>query len=435
MRKLFAILLLFFTLYASAQKKWSLEECIDYALENNISINQLRVNANIQNQTVKASNGALLPTVFSGVKQQNSDFGSASVRGNNFSTTLNLVDANWTVFNGLKNLNTFKKSQIDNEIANKNIEILANDVALTIANTYLQVLLNKELLNVAENQLQLSNRQLGISEKQLKSGIISEASVFDVEATVAKDEQTLVQQENTLLSSLLLLKQQLQLPVEEPFDVLDIDPDVFLATLEVRNPDLVYQDAEKKRPEINAAELSIESVGKNIAIAKGNYLPTFSLGYGYGATYSYIKGTQNENFGKQLDDNLSHALTAQLRIPIFTGSANKTTLEIAKLNKTNAELDLANEKFNLRQNIETAYLDVLNAKKAYEASLKTLESRKISLDFTERRFQTGTVNSFDFETSKNNFIGSQSNVAQSKYDYIFKVKVLQFYAGEEFSLN
>ncbi len=417
-----------------SQDNWSLEKCINYALENNITINQLRVNSKIKGQTLKARKGALLPTVFTGAIQSANFYGSNNVRGNNFTTSLNLVDANWTIFNGFINANALKKATIDQEIADKNIEILSNDVALNIANTYLQVLLNKELVNVAKNQLQLTNRQLGISQKQLASGIISNASVFDVEATLANDEQTLVLQENTVLSSLLLLKQQLQLPVDAPFDVLDIDPDQILNTIDFRTPDLVYKEAEAQRPEISAAELIVESADKNISIAKGSYLPNLSIGYGYGATYSYIKGTQNDNFKNQLEDNLSHSITTSLRIPIFTGKTNETNLEIAKLDKNNAELDLENEKFNLRQNIETAYLDVLNSKKAYEASLKTLESREISLEFTEKRFQTGTVNSFDFETSKNNFIASQSNVAQSKYGFIFKVKVLQFYAGNPFSL-
>ena len=417
-----------------SQDNWSLNQCIDYALENNISINQLRVNSKIKGQTLKASKGALLPTVLTGASQSANFYGNNSVRGNNFTTSLNLVDANWTVFNGFIYTNALKKATIDQEIADKNIEILSNDVALNIANTYLQVLLNKELVNVAKNQLELTKRQLGISQKQLASGIISNASVFDVEATLANDEQTLVLRENTLLSSLLLLKQQLQLPVDSPFDVLDIDPDQILNTIEFNTPDLVYKEAVVQRPEISSAKLIVESADKNISIAKGSYLPNFSIGYGYGATYSYIKGVQNDNFNNQIEDNLSHSITANLSIPIFTGKSNKTNLEIAKLDKNNAELELENEKFNLRQNIETAYLDVLNAEKAYEASLKTLASREISLEFTEKRFQTGTVNSFDFETSKNNFIGAQSNVAQSKYDFIFKVKVLQFYAGNSFSL-
>ncbi|WP_400071509.1 TolC family protein [Zobellia russellii] len=435
MKKIFFIIVALSVVTLRAQKKWSLEECISYALENNISINQLRVNADIQTQSIKANKGSLMPTLSSGASQQNNYFGSVSTRGDNFSTTLNFLDANWTVFNGFKNLNNYRKSLIDGEIASKNIEILSNDVALNIANTYLQVLLNKELLNVAKNQLELSKRQLDISKQQLKSGVTSEANVYDVEATVARDEQTLVQQENTLLSSLLLLRQQLQLPVEEPFDVAELLADKLLNKLEVKTPATVYQEAEKSRPEIEAAELGIESISKNLKIVLANYLPSLTLGYGYGATYSYIKGVQHDNFSKQLDDNIGHAITASLSIPIFTGFSNKTNVEIAKLNIENAELDLANEKFNLRQNIETAYLDVLNARKAYEASLKTLKSREISLDFTEKRFKTGTVNNFDFETSKNNFISSQSSVAQSKYDYIFKVKVLQFYAGNDFSLN
>lgn len=432
--KLF-ILVGFFLVPCYSQTPWSLENCIDYALENNISINKLRVTAEIQNQNIISFKGAALPSISSGALQQNNYFGEMSSRNNNFSTTFNFIDANWTLYNGAKIKNSILKSKLDGEIAKKNIEVLSNDIALAIANTYLQVLLNKELVNVAESQLKLSKRQLTISKRQFSSGVISEASVFDVEATVARDEQTLVQQENTLRSSLLLLKQQLQLPVETPFQVLDIEPDDILLKLLVVSPKEIYHQAEKNRPEIEAAEIGIESRKKNVLIAKGSFLPSFTLGYGYGATYSYLKGTENDNFKRQLDENIGHTLTAQLTIPIFTGFSNKTSLKIEKLNVKNAELELDNEKFNLRQNIETAYLDVLNAQEAYEASLKTLKSREISLNFTEKRFQTGTVNSFDFETSKNNFISSQSNVAQSKYDFIFKVKVLQFYAGKAFELN
>ena len=413
-----------------AQKQYSLQECIDYAMTHNISIQNAGIQSKIAENNIKMSKGNRLPSVNSNLSQSANFYMSdnASTNGN-FTTRLDAISANWTVFDGFQNLKNYQKSLIDKDIADKNTEVLKNDISLNIANAYLQVLFNKELVKVSENQLDLSNKQLKIVQTQFKAGSVPQANIVDAEATVAQDELTLTQRKNSVSSSLLNLKQLMQIPAEETFDVQPIDADNYMNRLAVKTPAEIYEIAVAQRAEIQLAELNIKSAEKSIEIAKAAKLPTVSLGYNFGTVYNKVNGGYNSAFTDQVWDNLGHQLSATLSIPIFNGWKNETNYKNAQLNQEKYNFDLQNQKYTLRQNIEMAYLEAINAKKTYEASQKSMTSRALALDYTQKRYEIGNVNLFDFETARNNWISAQGTLAQAKYDFLFKVKVLQFYAG------
>lgn len=418
-----------------SQRTMNLEQCIDYALENNISIKELKLQALIAENEVKRASGNLLPKVSAGASQSANVFHNSTVKVNSFSTQFNFIQADWTIFNGFRNIHQHDKSLLDGEIAKKNWEILENDVVLNIANTYLQVLFNKALVEIAESQLNLSQKQLDIVKIQYEGGVVPLANIADVEAVVAQDELTLVQRKNTVQSSILQLKSLLQLPLDMDLNVEDVDVEKYMNQLAISPTSIVFEKAIAIRPEITLKKIQMESAQKNLEIAEAGVLPTVSLGYGFGTGYTYFNKGKVDGFGDQFLDNLGHSLTLSVNIPIFDGYQNKTNVANAKINQENAALDLANEEYKLRQQIEMSYLDAVNAKKTYEASLKNVEARTTALDFNQKRYKGGFSNVLDFEIAKNNWVAAKGNLVQAKYDFLFKVKVLEFYTNNKFDIR
>ncbi len=436
--KLHFLLLLFFPFLFFSQEKWNLKKCIEYALENNISIKQAKVNSKIQEQVVKANQGAFLPNLNGSVGQSftfskgfsNPTLGTtASGNSSNFNLGLS---SNWTVFNGFQNLNTYRKGKIDQEYADLNLEVLKNDVSLNIVNAYLQLLFAKEQETVSKSSLELNQLQYERVNTLFKNGAEAKASVYEAEANVARAEQTLVQAQNTIRSSKLNLSQLLQLPFDSSFNIQNISLDLLNSELMLQTPEEIYNEALEVRPEIHYAGLAIESADKDIDIAKGAYLPSLDLGYTWGDNYYNVYEQNDPNFTDQLKDNYQHRFSLSLVVPLFNRWNTKTAVQRAQLSKENQELNLENTKFTLRQNIETSYIDALNAEKTYTAAQKSVKSTKIALEYAEKRFKTGSANNYDFEQAKNNYISAQVDLINAKYDYVFKVKVMEFYAGKPF---
>ncbi|MFV0531294.1 MAG: TolC family protein [Flavobacteriales bacterium] len=436
--KLRYLVLFFLPLVFFSQEKWDFKKCIEYALENNISIKQAEVNSKIQEQVVKANTGTFLPNLSGSVGQNytiskgfsNPTLGTySSGNSSNFSVGFS---SNWTIFNGFQNLNTYKKGKIDQEYTDTNLEVLKNDVSLNVVNAYLQLLFAKEQENVSKNSLELNQLQYGRVNTLFKHGSEAKASVYEAEANVARAEQTLVQAKNTVRSSKLNLTQLLQLPFESSFDIQNISVDPLINELVLQTPEEIYKEALDVRPEIKYAGLAIQSADKDIAIAKGAYLPSLNLGYNWGDNYYNVYGQHDPNFTDQLEDNYQHQFSLSLSVPLFNRWATKTAVQRAKLSKENQELNLENTKFALRQNIETSYIDALNAEETYAAAKKSVKSTKIALEYAEKRFKIGTANNYDFEQAKNNYIAAQVDLINAKYDYVFKIKVMEFYAGKPF---
>ena len=439
-------LLLTSFLYVSlgfSQKKWTLRECVEHALENNITVQQNVLNVELNQEDMEISQGNFLPSVNASSGSNVSSGLSPDEFGvlrntNNLNTNFNL-SVNGTIFNGFRNLNSYKQAQLGIRSGELDLKRVQNDNSLLIVNGYLNVLFAKENLSVAKVQADISKKQVSAAKDRFTAGIIPKGDLLNVTSTAANDQQNVVIQENVLTIALLNLAQLLQVPADG-FDVQDINVGTPLAVLLYENANKVYKKALTTQPQITRAELGLKNADLNIEIAKGAFLPT--LTYSVGASTSYFNqfnnllvfpdGTRqtNDNFFSQLSDRFRYGVSLNLNIPIFNRLQTKNTIERAQVSKVISELNLTNEKLQLQQTIEQAYADTKAALKTYEAAKVSLEAQQEAFKNAQESFNLGAMSIFDFDLVRNRFVNAQSTLIRNKFDFIFKTKVLQFYYGE-----
>ena len=439
-------LLLTSLLYVSlgfSQKKWTLRECVEHALENNITVQQNVLNVELNQEDMEISKGNFLPSVNASSGSNVSSGLSPDEFGvlrntNNLNTNFNL-SVNGTIFNGFRNLNSYKQAQLGIRSGELDLKRVQNDISLLIVNGYLNVLIAKENLSVAKVQADISKKQVSAAKDRFTAGIIPKGDLLNVTSTAANDQQNVVIQENVLTIALLNLAQLLQVPADG-FDVQDINVGTPLAVLLYENANKVYKKALTTQPQITRAELRLKNADLNIEIAKGAFLPT--LTYSVGASTSYFNqfnnllvfpdGTRqtNDNFFSQLSDRFRYGVSLNLNIPIFNRLQTKNTIERAQVSKVISELNLTNEKLQLQQTIEQAYADTKAALKTYEAAKVSLEAQQEAFKNAQESFNLGAMSIFDFDLVRNRFVNAQSTLIRNKFDFIFKTKVLQFYYGE-----
>jgi len=456
----------------SQNKVWSLEECISYALENNIQIQQNEINQKISAQDLSAARYGVLPDL-NGFASHGYNFGqtidpftnqfaNTQVRTNSVSLSSSVV-----IFNGFNNVNTIKRNKSNLEAARFDLEKIKNDISLNIANQYLRILFNKELLKNAENQLKVTQVQKDRVSKQVAAGSLPEGALKDIEAQYASEELQLINAENDLKLSKLNLAQLLRLESAEGFEVETPPMDNFESVSNLISPASLYATAVDIMPEIKSAEYNYYSAEKNRGIARSGYTPTLTFSGSFGSGYSgnnreiqgftdsrivptggFIQSTDEpivtlssnpifarKTFFNQLDDNFNTNVSFRLNIPIFNGMNARTNVQKAKLQVQSASLTLENTKLELRQNIESAYVDAVSALKRFRAAEKSADALETSFNYTQQRFDVGLVNSFDYSNEKNRLSNAQSELLQAKYNYIFSTKVLDFYQGKAFNLD
>ncbi|PWK20914.1 outer membrane protein [Xanthomarina spongicola] len=418
----------------SQEKLWTLEECVNYALENNITVRK-GTNVLLSNeQDVIETKGNFLPTV-SANASQSLNLGNQEVFQGQFvdrtSHNTNLgLSINQTIFNGFRNTNLYKQAQLNLEVNQMELDRIRDDISLNVVNAYLNVLFNREKLEIAKAQVEFSNKQLDQVNKLVEAGVQPRANTYDAIATASKDEQNLTIAENNYDLALLSLSQFLQLPYEG-FQV---------AFEEVENPSaaLMYNDVKPileyayvNRPEIKVAEKNIENSLLSTELAKSGFLPSVSFGYGFGTNVFFSNLTQDEEtFLNQLNDQKSHNFSLSVGIPIFSGFQNKTNVAKTKIQQENSVLELEQTKLNLESSIQRAFTDAKAAFKTYEASKKSLVAQEMAFQNAQERYNMGALNAFDLEQTRIQLVNAQSNLTNSKYDFVFKTKVLDFYLGK-----
>jgi len=431
------------------QEPWTLEQCVNYALENNISIQRNQLDVESAAVQTKAAKGNFLPNLNAGVNQSFS-FGlnpgsTGLATQNNRSNTGFNIGSSTTLFNGFRNSSEYKKAKLGNEVSQLALEKMENDISLNVVNAYLAILFNRENLEVAKIQADISRDQVKRISELFEAGSAPKGDLYEIEATLANDLQNLISVENSLNLARLTLAQTLQIPYEN-FDVADIDIEAPpVALLDQEGSSQVYERALQIMPEIKQAELSYESTNYDLKIAKSGFMPSlnFNLGASTGYFYSYADApidpftnlpissdVWNPSFGDQFKDNRNYSISFGMNIPIFNRNQNKAAVKRAKLNQERSELALAEQKQNLYQSIESAFLDA-------QAAIKTFDAAKLSLKFqleafrnAEERFDLGVLTSYDFNLSRNGLVNAQATLIRSKFDYIFKMKLLRFYYGE-----
>lgn len=426
------------TLTSFSQKKWTLRECVDEALKKNISIQQNRLSLELAKKDVEIAKGNFLPNLNANTGG-NLNFGTGfdPVSQNRVNTTffggsVN-VSSGITVFNGFRNTNTYKQAQLGAESGLLDLKKIENDISLFVVNGYLNILFAKENLNVAQVQYEISKKQIEASESRFNSGVIPKGDLLNTQSTAATNLQSVIAQENALDLAILNLAQLLQVNASE-FDISTIDVGTPSADLFYKNSSSVYDKSLLIMPEIARAKLAIDNAALGIEITKASFLPTVTASLGlstnYGFNLNLPDGYSNTNIIDQFSDNFGYGGGFNISIPIFNRFQTKNSVAQSVINKEIVETRLENEKLSLKQTIEQSFLDVKSALKSYEAAKISLEAQQEAFKNAQERYNVGAMTQFDFDQVRNRFVNAEAALIRSKYDYVFKTKVLQFYSGE-----
>jgi len=418
----------------SQQKKWTLQECVNYALENNITVSQNENTILLNEQDLLEAKGQFLPSVNGNIRH-NLSIGNRELFPGQFvdrtdnSTSIG-VSANQTIFNGFRLTNLYKQSQLNLETSKLELNRIKDDISLNVVNTYLNVLFNRERLETAKAQYEFSKKQVDQVKELVDAGTQPQVNIYDAEATFSTDEQNLTIAENNFNLSLLTLSQLLQLPFEN-FDVEIVEINSPSEALLYNNVNPIIDYAFENRVEIKVAEKRIENAELGTEISKSGYYPSLTFNYGFGSNAFFTNVLDNEqDLLAQLDNQKAHAFTLNLGIPIFSRYQNKTAVARARIQEENSKLGLERAKVDLESNIQRAYTDAQAAFKAFVAAEKSMKSQKLAFENAQNRYSIGVMNAFELEQSRVRFINAESALINAKYDFVFKTKVLDFYMGK-----
>jgi outer membrane protein len=439
------VFIVLFGLSAQAQsKKWTLEECINYAVQNNISIKQTELDSKTALIDKRGAVGNFLPSVNANASHSwniglNQDITTGLLRNQTSQFTSAGASMGIDIYKGMQNQNTLRRANLSIVAAKYQLLKMKEDVALNVANSFLQILFNKENLKVQQEQKTFNEKQYTRSEELVKAGSIPRGDLLDIKATVASNNQSVIAADNALLISKLSLAQLLQLKDFENFDVIDDTSMKDENNILAQTPTAIYDKAKESRTELKIAKTNLEIAEKNVAIAKGGFQPTLQGFYNFNTRVSYADVISVSNgvvvtnsappFWTQFSDNKGQSFGAQLSIPIFNGFSAKNNVERSKVSLERSKIALEQQDLDLQRNVYTAFTDAKGALNAHESSIAALESRQESYNYAKEKYAVGLMNSFDFNQSQTLLSNAQSEVIRTKYDYIFKIKILEFYFG------
>lgn len=436
-----------FGLAGQAQtKQWTLEECVRYALDNNITIKLSELDVKTANIDKKGALGNYLPTV-NGTASHSWNIGLNVNPVTNIATTQTTqysslgVNANVDIYKGLQNQNSYRRAALSIIASKYQLLKMQEDISLNVANAFLQILSYKEDLKVKKEQLAIDEKRYARSEEMVNAGTIPRGDLFDLKATVATDRQNITVAENNLLISKLSLAQLLQLKEFADFDVIDDTNVKDENNIMSQTPADIYNKAKETRTELKLAQTNLEIAEKDVMIAKGAYQPTLRGFYQFSTSASYsdrIIGTDADGNPiysgpnpvlDQFSDNKGHNFGFQLSVPILNGFSVKNNVERNKVNLEKSKIDLEQKSLDLQRNVFTAFTDAKGALNTYESSTITLEARQQAYNYAKEKYDVGLMNSFDFTQAQTLLTNAQSDVIRTKYDYMFKIKILEFYFG------
>ena len=412
-----------------AQRLWTLEQCIDTALTHNRNIKQQQLSYKAKEIAYAQAKANLLPNLNASAGQ-NFNFGRSLGADNtyissNSATSSFGISSDLTLFDGLKMKYNIEAKKADLLASGADWLKVEKDIILNVSTVFLQVLQNKELLQNAANQLDLTRKNMTQRKELIQAGKLAEGEIYELQAQEAKEEFSLVQAENNLQLSKLDLSQVMDL---EDFKDLDIVVPVNLMENELAllSAEEVYNSAVQSRPELKAAEFRLQSSEKSIAIAKADYLPSLGFGAQIGTGYYNMSRLPvNEAFGDQISNNLSTALGFRLSIPVFNRFEVKNRVKSAKLEVENSKIEIEKTKIDLRKSIQQAYFNAIAAKNRWDSSQKSVRANEEAFRFSSQKFESGRANQYEVNIAKNNLAQSLSEQTQAKYEYVFRMKLLE----------
>jgi len=472
MKKLiFLFIFLFALTQTNAQKKWTLVECVEYALENNISIKQSELDVEASEIDKLTATGNFLPSLsLSGSVSENTGLSFDPVTNNAQTTTFlsatGRINVGYTLFDGLRNIRQIQRAKISRLAADYRLDKMKDDISLFVANSYLQVLLNKANLEVSLSQNEVTKEQITRTQSLVDAGTLPRGDLLEIQATNALELRNIAQGENAVRVSLISLAQLLLIKDYETFDIVDEGYEVIDQTMVNKPVQEIINAAEENRNEVKIAENNVAIAEKDLQISRGANYPTLSAFFGYDTRYtdatSFNQTLDPDNpfrieeigvveetgqsvvgqvpntilnesgadpFIEQLysNDGISYGL--QLNIPILNGFATRASVKRSKINIERTRFELEQAKLDLESNVYQAYVDAKGALKAFEASQAAIESQELAYEYAKDRYDVGLTNAFDFSQSKLRYDNARIELNRSKYDYIFKLKVLELYFG------
>ncbi len=433
---------------AGAQKRWTLRECIDYAVENNVEIRQTALgveNAEIELNTARNSR---LPDLNAGVGQSLS-FGrnSFDVPDPNYpddpskeitviqdvqSYSLSpSISTSLPLFQGFRIGNQIKSRRLDLQAAAAGLERAKQSLEVGVAGFYLDALFKKEILAVHREQTELTRQQVARTAAMVDEGKVARSQLYEIEAQLAQNEVSEVNAEGDLAMSLLVLSQALNLGHAPDFDIADVatsglDPNALAA---LRSPDVIYDMAVGIRPVVREAQLKLESSEFGVKIAQAGTMPSLTLSAGVSTSYQHIFGQANTNFSEQIKNRFAQGVSMNLSIPIFNRNATRNNIRSARLGVMNQTLALEGVKLALYKEIQQAWQGAVSAGARYDATSKALDAATEAFRAMELRYESGKATVYEYSDAHTKLISSRSEQAQAKYEYLFRTKILDFYTG------
>lgn len=431
-----------------SQQTWSLKDCLKHAVEHNLTIKQAALNTNLSKNAFTQSKLAVLPSLNSNashsfnfgrsVDPYTNAFTLDRVRNNNIGAS-----ASVTLFAGFQNVNNIRMSNYDYLASKYDAEKIANDISINIITAFLQLMYNKELVAVNEDKLALSKLQVNRVGEMVDVGRLPKGNLLDTESQMAQEELQLINVQNQLDIAFLNMKQLLDLDASYSFDI--TAPELSISeSFAARNSEELYTTAVVNLPDVKSANAKLQSAERSLAIAQGGRslrLSLFgSIGTGYSDARQKVTGVDSLSlvptytdypFEEQLEDNVSQSVSFSLSIPIFNAWQANSSISRAKIAVLQSQYNLQQAENQLRKQIEQANADALAAHKKYLASQKSVQALSESFRYTEEKYNVELVSTYEYNDAKNRLFQAEADLLQSKYDYIFKIKVLDFYTGNE----
>ena len=449
--------------------KWTLRDCVDYAIENNISVKQSENNIALAEVDKRAAIGNFIPNLnFNSSAAWNSglttDVTTGVLINQTTQTTSGGLSSGVAIYRGLRNQNELRRAELSILSSQYQLDKMKDDISLFVINAYLEVLFGKEAVNVAIPQVEITLEQLERTTQLVEAGTIPRGDLLDVEATLANDEQNLILTQNRVQLALISLAQLLQLEEYDNFDIANEEIETLpLINLPEYSVDMIYEKALETRNEIKVAQTNIEIAESDVKLAKGALQPSLSGFFNYNSRTSdrsTISGSEidptnptrvigvvettgdnviSDNFSpiigpadsffNQLDQNKGSSFGVSLQIPVFNGFSASNNVRRAKINYEQQKYQLEQEELDLEKIIHQVYQDAVGALKLYDATKRSLEAREVSFQYAQERFDVGVLNSFDYSQIKNRLVTANADFLTAKYDFIFRVKLLEYYYG------
>ncbi len=427
-KHLFSFIILFLSILVSAQNKtklWSLEDCVNYALENNLQVKQSDLNTELFKAEAERASMVFYPSVSASTSLGYNFYTTESP--NTFSNTYG-ISAESTLYNGLRHKKQKELAEQEVALSFLDSQIVKDDILLQVVNAYMSILFYRENLTITSDQFEVGKELVERMQQLVDAGTNAANDLYQVQATLAANEEAMVSAQNDLDLALLELAQILQIPPKD-FQVEAVSLDMSKVSLMYNNSDQVFEKALDWRPEIKRAEMNMDNAALNTAIAETGKAPNIGASYSFGTNYFNSESIDNQDYFDQILDNRGHSLGINASIPIFDRNNTKINVQRAKIQEDIAQNTYQNEYTMLRANIERVYLDAKSASKNYEAAKKSVEAQEEAFRTAKEQFDLGVMTSYDFEQVRNQLVQAQASFASAKYNYFFRVKVLEYYYG------